>query len=88
MIVKKIDFLRVNGYNENIVNYGYDDCDMYKRLNKLGLKRIPIIENISDRYLIHHTDHTNYDRIKYQSIKNLDNKLVIEQNDLHKSSDY
>lgn len=82
MIIKKIDFLRVNGYNENIITYGYDDCDLYKRLNNIGLKRTPIIEIIDDTYLINHTDHTNYDRIKYQSINSLNNKMVIEQNDL------
>ena len=33
------DFITVNGYNEFIKTYGWDDTDLYKRLQELGLKR-------------------------------------------------
>jgi len=40
MFLFRDDFFRVNGYNENIRTYGWDDSDLYERLNKSGLNRL------------------------------------------------
>ena len=49
MIYKK-DFLYIGGYNENIINYGYDDDDINKRLAKLEyLKR----KNLNREFIKH-----------------------------------
>lgn len=37
--VRREDWYAVNGYNENLVGYGWDDDDFYIRLQGAGLKR-------------------------------------------------
>jgi len=34
------DFFKVNGYNEYIKSYGWDDSDLYQRLEEAGLTRV------------------------------------------------
>ena len=53
------DFFRVNGYNEYIRSYGWDDDDLYNRLENAGLKRLDIDPN-HVRHLPHHK------RLKYR----------------------
>ncbi len=46
------DFFKVNGYNEYIQSYGWDDSDLYNRMKEAGLVR----KNIDLDYL-HHIEH-------------------------------
>ena len=75
----KKEYLEIIGYfNEYITTYGYDDCDLYKRLNNLGIVD-KMIFNIDHLY---NDDHS---RIKYQDVKNITyeieyNKLKSENN--------
>lgn len=46
------DFFRVNGYNEFIQMYGWDDDDLYGRLQAQGLKRVDISNDT-----LHHIEH-------------------------------
>lgn len=46
------DFFRVNGYNEFIKSYGWDDCNFYERLESLGLVKKDI-----DLNTLHHIEH-------------------------------
>jgi hypothetical protein len=45
---KKENLVKIGYYNERIVTYGWDDCDLYKRLVELGLeeKLISFIDHI------------------------------------------
>lgn len=46
------DFFAVNGYNEYIKSYGWDDIDLYQRLDGLQLQHLDI-----DLNTLHHRDH-------------------------------
>jgi hypothetical protein len=48
------DFFKVNGYNEYIKFYGWDDSDLYERLCLSGLKKIDI-----DNDTLHHIPHSH-----------------------------
>jgi len=68
LVVKKQDFDKVNGYNENIVTYGWEDSDIYNRL-----------ENTSERKdinfnFIQHIPHNDNKRAFGEDI----NKMIIE----------
>ncbi len=47
--LKKHDFFSIGGYNEYITSYGWDDGDLYERLQIQGLKR----ENINNDFVYH-----------------------------------
>lgn len=55
----KKDFERVNGYNENMKYYSYDDIDLYQRLERIGLKHKRI-----NKSWVTHIDHSNSDRLR------------------------
>jgi glycosyltransferase involved in cell wall biosynthesis len=48
------DFFHANGYNEYITTYGWDDCDLYSRLESIGLQK----QNFLTEYL-EHQEHQN-----------------------------
>lgn len=52
LMIHKKDFLSINGYNERIVTYGYDDNDINYRLQNSGL----VCKNL-DRSSIKHMNH-------------------------------
>jgi hypothetical protein len=52
------DLLNVRGFNEFITTYGWDDDDLYARLNESGLKRICV-----DTRSIHHIPHDDQQRL-------------------------
>jgi hypothetical protein len=43
VFLNRSDFFNVNGYNEFIKSYGWDDSDLYERLEFSGLKRVDFI---------------------------------------------
>lgn len=57
----KKNFFDINGYNERIINWGGDDCDLYSRFTSFGLKEksvkpntmkhLPHEENLRTRYV-------------------------------------
>lgn len=55
------DLLTVNGWNERIVTYGYDDNDLYERLEGNGVKRLPL-----DNASLYHVPHTDVLRLQSQ----------------------
>jgi predicted glycosyltransferase involved in capsule biosynthesis len=52
LMIHKKDFLSINGYNERIVTYGYDDDDLNQRLQKNNL-----IHKKLNRTYIQHLEH-------------------------------
>lgn len=54
------NFFNINGYNERIINWGGDDCDLYNRFIKSGLK-----EKLVNPSTIKHLPHKENLRTKY-----------------------
>lgn len=52
------DLLKVNGFNEFITTYGWDDDDLYDRLNASGLERRNVAQG-----MIFHVDHDDEERV-------------------------
>jgi len=52
--LKRDIFFSVNGYNENIIKYGYDDTDLYKRLETNCIERLDISPDDAE-----HIEHPN-----------------------------
>jgi len=66
------DFFNVNGYNELLKLYGYDDTDLYIRLEESGLKRCDI-----DNDFIFHIEHEN--RVTAKELSDYMDKLSDSQ---------
>jgi hypothetical protein len=45
-------FREVNGYDERIQTYGWDDDNLYSRLQDLGFTRLPIDNNGNSLYIL------------------------------------
>lgn len=83
LMIYKTDFININGYNENIINYGYDDDDIKNRLKKNNIK----LCNINHRFITHikHNDDerkvNNYNKfLTFEESVN-QNKIISEQYD-------
>jgi hypothetical protein len=50
-IFKKADFLKIGGYNEEFEDWGYEDYDLYNRLEQSGLN--PVHINNAKEFLFH-----------------------------------
>ena len=62
LLVHKDDFHRVNGYSENMPAYGYEDNDIYFRLEAAGCKRMYL-----DERSVHHQEHDNTLRVQHRA---------------------
>lgn len=70
------DYWWINGYNERITTYGYDDCDFYYRLQISGINRC-----IFDFDYWHHLPHNDHARIKeIDTSMNPDHEIIKNQN--------
>jgi len=60
------DFVRINGYNEFIKSYGWDDSDLYIRLSKAGLLRndfdLDSVQHMEHAKRTSFQDHTSFIR--------------------------
>jgi len=62
LYITKENFLKVNGYNEDIgYYYSHEDKDIFKRLNIMGLKQIKLKNN----HCMIHIPHTNKKRFEH-----------------------
>jgi len=57
--VRREDFLRIEGYDEQLVDYGYEDIDLCSRLEKSGL----VPRFIEDDRFLRYIDHGNRERV-------------------------
>ncbi|MES2376041.1 MAG: glycosyltransferase family A protein [Bacteroidota bacterium] len=70
--VKKDDFLNVNGYDESMLHYGFDDFDFSNRLQMNGLSK----KTISDQKFLNAISHSNAVRIQNFEIARLEKLLI------------
>jgi hypothetical protein len=77
----KSDLLDIEGYNENFEGYGYDDSDLYSRLEESGCRRLYLNHNCA---AIFHTPHANSKRFENYKCSDInishDNNVIISQN--------
>lgn len=76
IVCSKRHFLKVNGYDESFVGWGYEEIDFVNRLCKTGCKKI----SIPKKYL-GKLDHSEDERVS-----NYDPKFVGKINPTHKNS--
>ena len=62
IFMKRDDFFKVGGYNEFITTYGYDDCDLYERMESRAKRLFVNIDTVK------HIEHSNCIRIENQTI--------------------
>lgn len=61
LYLSRRNFFRINGYNERITTYGYDDDDCKNRLCTLGLQKMTLrFDRMS------HSPHSDSDRVRFQ----------------------
>lgn len=81
------DFFTVGGYNEYITSYGWDDGDLYERLQRVGLMRL-FINNDYFYHLPHEDRHKNQENPwpdlclsdrEISFLKNLSNRILAEE---------
>ena len=53
--VRKSDFLRIKGFDERMIKYGFEDCDFINRLEMLNVERV-LIEDFSYLRFISHSE--------------------------------
>ncbi len=59
-LIYKSDFFKVNGYNELMFSYGFEDLDFYRRLREIGIAGHTFTEN---KKYIHHLPHSDSERM-------------------------
>lgn len=76
--IKKEHLINIGMYKGNKYGYGYDDCDLYERLEKTGLKRRTI--NLGKNNTpIFHIPHSDFNRTKYYTNKNPKESILLNQ---------
>lgn len=81
IFLKKEAFNDINGYNENFQGYGFDDEDLYLRLNQ-KYKRLFLDQNKKIVFHVPHEDNKRYENyedkdIKKSLLKNIEKSEVL-----------
>ena len=77
--VKKEHFIKIRGYDERMSGWGYEDDDLYFRINLLGIKQVNYFEKEFTEFI----DHPLEDSFKNdENISNITNILInrVSQN--------
>ncbi|CDF36354.1 unnamed protein product [Chondrus crispus] len=78
VFIRRKDFVDIGGYDERIQTYGWDDEDLYNRLDKAGLKKM----NISYDH-VSHVKHDDSDRaqsgVKFATVEIDLNSLLLSK---------
>jgi len=77
IICPKKDFLKINGYDENIRGYGYEDDEFKCRISQLLLK------SIISRNLANHIEHEDGERVKFYEEKDKFKSQEINKHLIH-----
>lgn len=83
--VKKEDFLAINGYDERMLHYGFDDIDFANRLEAIGLCKIQIdsphflsaIEHSNSERMNNYTQGKGYQKLFIRYINACESELVL-----------
>jgi hypothetical protein len=75
LLVAKTNFERVNGYNELMSGWGYEDDDLYRRLKELGLR-----ETTFPYLSLEHISHSDSLRTQFRNENSEDVKSSRERN--------
>jgi len=78
LMIYKSNFLRVNGYNEKIINWGAEDTDLYYRLVNIKLNKKILVRGTAE-----HIYHPEILRTKYVHNPTLDKKITSKYNISH-----
>jgi hypothetical protein len=68
IFIRNLDFKSVGGYDESFTDYGYDDCDLYNRLEKVGYSRTLLDHKTIG---VFHMPHSDNERIRHYKNKNI-----------------
>jgi predicted glycosyltransferase involved in capsule biosynthesis len=79
LMIHKEDFLKINGYNERIIIYGYDDDDINYRLKKYGFKLKPLDRSVI-KHLPHNKDRKVWFKNNHNSIIGMSRSQAIRHN--------
>lgn len=77
MICKRQNITKVNGYNEKLDGYGWEDSELYGRLYESGLIR-KVIPNMPNFVPIYHNPHMDFKRT--ENYKDKDPMLSLNRN--------
>lgn len=72
--ISKTDFLNIGGFDETMVNYGFEDYDIINRLQLSGVKKYLIEEESYLKYI----PHTNAERICSEQLYNNLHSFMIK----------
>ena len=64
--VKKSLLLKLNGFNEYIYNWGYDDLDLYHRIQKEKYDKLRILESKNFIEVLQHSDRERFNTERLQ----------------------
>lgn len=69
VVCRKNDFLKINGYDEEMVGWGYEELDFCERLKHIGIKLIELPKSFIGK--IEHTDEERFRNYPKTLIENL-----------------
>jgi len=69
---KRENFMRLKGYNEYLTLYGFDDEDLYKRMDEIGL-----VHRNLNREMMQHIPHDNVSRLAHVDPTELGGKDLL-----------
>lgn len=77
VVIRRADFFKVGGYDERIQTYGWDDEDLYTRLEKVGVKK----SDISYKHITHvpHDDNARAQHdVRFVQVEIDLNRILLE----------
>jgi predicted glycosyltransferase involved in capsule biosynthesis len=69
------DFIKVNGFNENLVGWGIDDSEMIQRLLNTGIKG----KRLKFRGIVYHIYHNEQDKSHINMNKIIENETTAKK---------
>ena len=77
VVCRKNDFLKINGYDEQMVGWGYEELDFCERLKHIGIKLIELPKSFIGK--IEHTDEERFRNYPKTLMENLSSDHVCSE---------